>query len=69
MQFKGKLINQTEKMTENLILVPIFQILAPGVFSWVLHLLGVRHRRKLSLYAILGKTYDPNSRKWRKTSF
>ena len=32
-------------------------------------LLDVRHCRKLSPYAISRKTYDPNSRKWRKTSF
>ena len=31
--------------------------------SWVLPLLDVRHCLKLSLYAILGKTYNPNSTK------
>ena len=38
-------------------------------FPWVLPLVGVRHCRKLSLYPIPRKNYDPNSRKWRKTSF
>ena len=46
------------------------QNLSPQIFfSWVLSLLDVRHCRKLSLYAISRKTNDPNSRKWRKTSF
>ena len=29
----------------------------------------VRHCSKLSLYSISKKTYDPNSRKWQKSSF
>ena len=41
----------------------------PKFFSWVLPLLHVSHCRKLSSYAISKKTYDPNSRKWRKTLF
>ena len=40
-----------------------------NVFLWVLPLLDVRHCHKLSLYAILGKTHNPNSTKWRNTSF
>ena len=57
-------------MVENLISGPILaQIWAPKGFSWVLSLLDVRHCQKLSLYVISRKTYDPNSRKWWKTSF
>ena len=37
--------------------------------SWVLPLLDVRHCCKLSSYVISIENYDPNSRKWRKTSF
>ena len=40
-----------------------------NVFSWVLPFLDVRHYHKLSLYAILGKKYNPNSTKWQNTSF
>ena len=40
-----------------------------NVLSWVLPLLNVRHCHKLSLCAILGKTYNPNSTKWRNTLF
>ena len=35
-----------------------------NVLTWVLPLLDVRHCHKLSLNAILGKTYNPNSTKW-----
>ena len=45
------------------------QILATNFFSWVLLLLDIRYCCKLSLYPILRKTYDPNSIKWKKTSF
>ena len=38
-------------------------------FSWVLSLLNVRNCCKLSSHAICRKTFNPNSRKWRKTSF
>ena len=59
------------KMAKNLISSPILvnlsQIRAPQFFSWVL--LDVRHCHNLSIYAILRKTYDPNTGKWRKTSF
>ena len=40
----------------------------PKIFSWVLPLLDVRNCRKLSLYAISRKKYDPKSRKLWKTS-
>ena len=36
------------------------------VFSWVLPILDVRHCCQLSLHGISRKTYDLNSRKWRK---
>ena len=35
-------------------------------FSWILLLLVVRQGFKLSSYAILGKTNEPNLRKWQK---
>ena len=51
-------------MAKNLIsspvCAPLAQIWAPNTS------LDVRHCRKLSLYAILWKTYDPNSRNWQK---
>ena len=37
--------------------------------SWILSQLDVRYYHKLSSYSISRKTYDPNSGKWRKTSF
>ena len=40
-----------------------------NVLPWVLPLLNVRHCHKLSLYAILEKTHNPSSTKWRNTSF
>ena len=35
-------------------------------FSWVLHLLDVKHCRKLSLYEISREINEPNIRKWQK---
>ena len=43
--------------------------LDPQSFLWLLPLLDARHCCKLSSYSIWRKTYDPNSRKWWKTSF
>ena len=70
MQFKKKLENGEKPdlgfdfgvFGPNLPPTPIF-------FSWALSLLNVRHCCKLSFYAISRKAHDPNSRKWRKTSF
>ena len=60
-------------MAKNLISGPILDCLAqiwvPNFFSWVLPILDVRYCCKLSLNATSRKRYDPNSRKWRKTSF
>ena len=60
-------------MAKNLISGPILDCLAqiwvPNFFSWVLPILDVRYCCKLSLNATSTKRYDPNSRKWRKTSF
>ena len=58
-------------MAKNLALDPILaalvQMWAPKLFfSWILPLLDVRQSRKLSLYAILTKTNEPNLRKWQK---
>ena len=40
--------------------------MGPHFFLWVLSLLVVRHRSKLSFYAIYRKTKEPNLRKWQK---
>ena len=60
-------------MAKNLILGPILaclsEIWALKIFSWILLLIDLRYCRKLSLYSISRKKYDPNSRKWGKTSF
>ena len=60
-------------MTKNLILTLILACLARiwalNFYSWVLHLLDVRHCCKLSLYTISRKTYGQNSRKWQKISY
>ena len=73
MQYQGKLMIQTWENGENVILGPILaclaRIWAPDLFSWVLPLLDVRYRRKLSSSAISKKTYDAKSRKYQKTSF
>ena len=51
-------------MTKNLvlgpILVPLSEMLAQKIFSWILPLLHARHYCKLSLYAISRKTNEPN---------
>ena len=65
-------MNQTwENGKKNPNLGPNFGPFAPNLgpqifFRWVLPLLVVGHCRKLSMYAIPTKTYDPNSRKWQK---
>ena len=73
MQFKGKLTKKTwkscKKPNSSSILASLAQIWAPNFFLWVLPLLDVRHCISLSSYSISRNTYDPNSRKWRKTSF
>ena len=73
MQFKGKLMNQTSENGEKSNFGPNFGSFgpnfAPKFFPWILPLLDVRHCCKLSLYAILRKTNDSNSQKWRETSF
>ena len=65
--------NELKKMVKNLISGPILarlaKISAPKNFSWILPLLDARYCRKLSSDSILKKMYDPNSRKWGKTSF
>ena len=56
-------------MVKNLILACLAQIWAPqflGGWGGGLPLLDVTHCRKLSMYAISRKTYDPNSTKWHK---
>ena len=58
-----------KNLTWGLILARLAQILAPDIFSWFLPLLDIRHCRKLSLYTISRKMFNPNSRKWGKTSF
>ena len=70
---KLKLMNQTLKNGKNRNFGPDFGLFGPNLgppifFSGILHLLDVRHCRKLSSNAISRKTYDPNTRKWRKTS-
>ena len=66
-------MNKLEKIVKKQITDPILrhftQIWPPQIFLGVFPLLDVRHHRKLSLYAISRKTYDPNSRKWRKFLF
>ena len=56
-------------MAKNLISDPVLARLTLKIFEWVLPLLDLRHCRKLSLYAILRKRYDPNSRKCKKLPF
>ena len=60
-------------MAKTLISGPVLTRLAqiwPEFFSWILLLLDVRHCRKLSLYAISRKAYDPSLSKWpKKTHF
>ena len=58
-------------MAKNLISVPI---LARLVKIWVpktffMSLTSVRHCRRLSSYSISRKAYNPNTKKWRKTTF
>ena len=61
-------------MAKKLLLGPILAPLdkftplrpAPHFFSWILHLLDVRHSCKISLYAISRKINQPNLRKWQK---
>ena len=66
-------MTKLEKIAKNQITGPMLphftQIWPLQFFLWVFSLLYVRHHRKLSLYAISRKTYDPNSRKWRKFLF
>ena len=55
-------------MAKNLVLGPIWLQFDPQkIFSWVSPLLDVRNCYKVSLYAILRKTNEPNLRKWQKT--
>ena len=53
-------------MAKNLVLPPSTQIWVPKIFLWILSLLDVRNCCKLSLYAISGKTNEPNLREWQK---
>ena len=74
MQFKEKLMNQTwendkKKLVLGPILSPLTQTWALKISLWILSLLDVIHCCKLSLYAILRKTNQPNSIKWQKPSF
>ena len=48
------------------ILVPLAQIWARKKLLWILPLLDVTHCRKLSLYEISRKTYQPNLWTWQK---
>ena len=49
---------------------PVWPKFGSEFFSWILLLLDVRHCRKLSLYAISRKAYDPSLSKWpKKTHF
>ena len=70
MQFQGKIMNQIWKNYKNLVQSPIFPLLvhiwAPNFFSSILPPPVVRHCCKLSLYAILRKTNEPNLRKQQK---
>ena len=65
-------MNQTwekaKKLISGPISAPLDQIWCPQIFLWVSLLLDVRNCRKLSSQQISRKTYDPNSRKWWKTS-
>ena len=74
--FPRKIVNQTwkndEKTNSGPNFVPFNPNLCPNFlffFSCVLPLLDVRHCRKLSLYAISRKTYDPNSINGEKPHF
>ena len=74
MQFPGKLTNQTsenvkKKTTTTLgpMLVRLVQIWTPINFMYILPLLVARHCPKLSSYAMLNKTNEPNLRKKQKT--
>ena len=54
------------------ILAPLDKFTPLPFFSWILHLLDVRHSCKIpnALHAISRKIYQPNLRKWKKkTSF
>ena len=62
-------MNHTWENSEKLKFGLDFRPFCPEFFSWGLLLLDVRQCRKLSSYAILKKSYDPNSRKWRKATF
>ena len=60
-------------MAKKQILEPIqaglAQIWAPRFFSWVLSLLDIRHVASYIRYSVSRAMYDPNLRKWPKTSF
>ena len=56
-------MNQTEKMTKNLILGPILAQICSTNFFAGLPLLVIRHCSKLSSYAIKRKNNAPNFRK------
>ena len=69
-QFQGKRMNQTWENGKKTNFGPDFGWFGPqNLLSWVLPLLDVRHCCKLSSSSISWKTYDPNPRKWQKTSF
>ena len=71
MQFKGKLKNQTSENGEKPNFGPNFgpNLPPPILFFRVFFpILDARHYHMLS-YSISRKTYDPNSRKWQKTSY
>ena len=73
MHFKQRLVNQASENREKPNFGPDFDSLGPNLglrhfFLSVFSLPDVRHCCKLSSYSVSRKTYDPNSRKWQKTS-
>ena len=73
MHFKGKLMNQTWENDKKTNFRPDCGLFGQNLghqnfVLWILLLVDVRDCCKLSFYAISGKTYDPNSRKWQRTS-
>ena len=72
MLFQGKLMNLTWENYKKPSFGPGFGPFGPNLvpkifFLRILPLLDVRNCYKLSLYAILRKTNEPNMRKWQKT--